>query len=676
MTASFSNPRWDALPCERMRGCTFADDFLTLERIAQNNGTDTGTGNTADNGLTTTGAGYISYDIVSQPSGFSVHCCFKASAVSTAGILIGNANLIAGAAATGFTLWVDATGIRANHSTAVAIPTRCSVDIAYADSACHYVTYVVDMVGGTHSLYVDSLAVDTQTTTVNSEIGTANPMRVAGDGTNNFTGILYSVRVFGQLLTETEHDVYVAGTLESFWWRPYAAYRCDSFNNDAVGHYVWDRTTNQRDIAKADRVTTAKFPTFVAATATSDAYYSFDLVDDYLGAMPTMPATYTVSTCTSTPYLQYPVVTQDNDTSTTALLVASGGWHGNLHGMVVHSKALTQLELYQDEYQHLYWQWRGRAWGQYHRLATEETCKLAMFLDADRGVYNDYSRVLANGTGFGVTRGGSAGCTFGSATSHVHVNDRAGLRIENGTIAVLGTFTGSVAAGTIVDKGANYKFLTNGNQLDFNGSTIAHTFASNQHIAVTFKSGFKPRFFVDGEYIGEGTTTETPDDTDTTDLTIGNNNELNSRTQYVIKQVYIGDEPLTDVEVKALYESAQIIGATSMETGARTKIRQVFTAVAVDEDVDPGDAFQLIDISVNFNTAPTTSEDIEITSVNSDSDAVMEYSYDPSLSTSTSHVFRFDKRFVDGTTIAIDYTNTDARTITVNTTYQTDTSIS
>jgi hypothetical protein len=65
-----------------MRGCSFAENYITLTRMGLNNGTDTGTGNTADGEFVTDGNGYFVYDIVSQPSGFSVKTFFKASAVS------------------------------------------------------------------------------------------------------------------------------------------------------------------------------------------------------------------------------------------------------------------------------------------------------------------------------------------------------------------------------------------------------------------------------------------------------------------------------------------------------------------------------------------------------------------------------------------------------------------
>jgi hypothetical protein len=61
---------------------------------------------------------------------------------------------------------------------------------------------------------------------------------------------------------------------------------------------------------------------------------------------------------------------------------------------------------------------------------------------------------------------------------------------------------------------------------------------------------------------------------------------------------------------------------------------------------------------------------------------IAEYTYDPSLTTDTDLVFRFDKRFAynstasTGTTkITVIYTNTDAATIDIITTYQLDQSV-
>ncbi len=797
--ATFSNPRVSALPCERMRGCSFAADFLTGDKeVNDNNATDTGTGNTADYGLTTDGNGYISYDVVSQPGSFSVVVRFsRASAIAnllvdgdceasgtssytahnnatltketvdavegtqyirvtyngtslpgarqtilssgstytfsgsargdgtgkptimSAGVwegttsntwqnysfiytasgghvyfysdlsstgyvefdnlsvkpielLASNTNLIAGTAADGFSIWIDEDGIKANHSTSSVIPTECTVDLDYADGEIHTVTFVVDQTAGKQYLYVDALTADEQTIATTTEIGTTNPIEIAGDGNDNFIGTIEKVRIFDAVLTEAEHDLYHADTITTSLKSPLAAYRCDSFCDDTSGDKIWDRTTNQNDLYKADRATSAYYPAFQTDK------YSFDNVDDYLTNWPTMGTLYTISGAVSTPQRPFPRIQQHNDTTLSGQLTTAGSYWGYLHNLVLNSTVLTQLEKNHAEYQQLYWLNRGPAQHAYHRLITEGTCKVAMFLDADYWVYRNYARDINSGWGNGVTRGGSSGCTFAGATSNITMNHEAGLSTKQGTIGVYGTFTSSEAAGSIIDKGSNYKLLTNGNQLDFNGSTIAHTFSSNEHIAVTFKSGFEPRFYVDGDYIGEGSTTETPDDTDTTALNIGNNNELNHDTDYAIKHVYIGDEPLSDYEVKALYESARLGGAT-METGTRTSVADS-SSVAVDIGIDPGGPFQLVSVRMAWTSAdPTTSESVTIKILDTADVAYTIYEFDPSidgvLETDDTIVISIDKRYADDETLEIDYANTDTEDIETTVIYQLDESV-
>ena len=63
-----------------MRGCSFADNFTTLDTIGDNFGTP-GVGLTANRGTTGTGVAtaIITYDIVAQPSGFSCTMTFSTS---------------------------------------------------------------------------------------------------------------------------------------------------------------------------------------------------------------------------------------------------------------------------------------------------------------------------------------------------------------------------------------------------------------------------------------------------------------------------------------------------------------------------------------------------------------------------------------------------------------------
>ncbi len=190
-------------------------------------------------------------------------------------------------------------------------------------------------------------------------------------------------------------------------------------------------------------------------------------------------------------------------------LSLEGDYDGYLHNLALHTGVLTQLQLYHTKYMHLYALARGRAIGLYHRLITEDIAIVAMLLDSAVDTYLDMVS-LAVGSDNSVTKNGSAGCTFESGTSVVSIAHSSALNSDDLTIFIDGTFTGSEAAGTIVDKGTDFKFLSNGNQLDFNGSTIAHTFANNSQIAVVVKPGYEPRFYVDDVFIGEGSATVTP----------------------------------------------------------------------------------------------------------------------------------------------------------------------
>jgi hypothetical protein len=310
-------------------------------------------------------------------------------------------------------------------------------------------------------------------------------------------------------------------------------------------------------------------------------------------------------------------------------------------------------------------------------LITEQTCFLAMFLDAGTNVFVDYSRFYNQGIGFDVTKNGADGCAFPNAGSHVLVSHDSSQAISQGTVAVYGEFAASPASlSTLVDKGTNFKLDVSTNQIIFNGQILAHTFDNNQHIAVTFKDGYKPRCHVDGIYIGEFTNNYTATPAITDDITIGNSNGLTTQSDVNIKQVYLGNQPLDDREILALFESAQEIGATPMEVGNRLTVRSPFAGTAVAVDFEPAGHFQLIDVALQFDVAPTTAEDLVIQTTTDDGDTIEEHREDLSLLGTTKPTpFRFDKRFTSGRNIKIDYPNTDANTIVVLTTYQIDQSV-
>lgn len=337
-----------------------------------------------------------------------------------------------------------------------------------------------------------------------------------------------------------------------------------------IGDKITDRTVNLRDFSLADQLTLSKYPTFTVDSQ-GNAYYSFDGVDDYISDLPTLPETYTFTAALSSSGSPYPVIQQDNDDTLHGDLTTEGGHTGYVHSMILHSGVLNTLQLYHDEYQHLYNLRRGRAFGAYHRLITEGSCQLVVFFDYASDPYTDFSKNAFNGTETNLTQQGTDGTEWTASNSTQSHADNVNLRLSQGTIFISLKGSSDVVTGTLIDKGTSYKLTTSSAvdsplqvALNFNGSSATKSQITDfDSVAVTFKNGFKPRFFFNGEFFDEGSTVVTVDDTDTSPLDIGNNNELNDETPYYLKQVAVINRPLTDKEVKAMHEQALVTNAAS-----------------------------------------------------------------------------------------------------------------
>jgi hypothetical protein len=579
-----------------MRGCTFADNFVTLSRIADNYGTVNGTGTTADYGLTTDGNGWISYDSVTQDGTATAVVRFRTTEAASAGTVLLSTSV---GAPGGFAIYLTATSVEALYGKTPTIETALSVDVDYTDGEWHTATYVMDMTGNSHTLYVDDLDADTAATTLDTEIGST--VRVAGDGTNNFAGDIDKARIFDQLLTEEEHVLYYNDSVTSWLLVPYGAYRCDDFGDDTDGDLIWDRTVNTNDIIKGDGATSSTFPTKV------DLGYEFDYVDDYV-TLPSYGSTYTISAVTSTPQIPYPEWHGDNDDSLTALLTGSGDFQGYLHNTVIEDRVLTQMELYYAEYQAQYWQSRGRASDYFNRLITEGTCKFAMFPGSDYYLYRDYSASLRDGIANNVTPNGLDGISFLSSTSYVRYGHDSDLNLTDGSIVFDGDFDTSSSSNVWMEKTDQYdvRYSSGEIKIRVNGvyeAAITWTPNNNKQLAITWRYGKAPRFYVDSEYFGDGDDVVTPG-ASTSDLYVGNQDGGGNQCDYKIQAVGIYDQPLSDLEIKALYESAHILRSTNMETGNRTSVINTYTG-AVSQTVDPGGPFQLIDVAVELSAAAT-----------------------------------------------------------------------
>jgi len=542
MAGTFSNPRLSAIPCERMRGALFAEDFVSEPRVEANAGVIAGVGYTVNRGMAFVGANSVSFDPVECPGDFSVVVKFDTEIQGDIYLFLD------GTLTTGFWVRLTATGIECSHNDGVTTETIEHV-CTYNDGTEKTVTYLVNKTEGTHSILFEEEDPTEGATAISGSTGGSSPV-VAGA---SFTGTLYKARIYSAVLTQAEHDLIRTDTLTDFVGQALAIYRCDDVGNDTVGHKIWDRTVNVNDLYKADRIDAAAFPTFDLRK------YEFDGVDDYVSNFPELTGDFTVSALAK-PFLDViPTVIQENDLTTVGLLEAAGGFHGDFQNMMLFEKLLSSLELLHAEYHQWYWENHGYALGEMSRLCTDGSAVLAIV--PGKSVV-DWASVYSAGSRVGVTQT-DTGVTFDAAGSYIGFSDKAAGRITDGSIVFYGDF-GVAAVGTLISKGAGYSFSVTATHLAFSGSTIAHVISAETQIGVTFRDGFPARFYVDGYFIGEGAGNVSTDDTDTSDVVLGNNTAKNSVCPFEIAHVVVGDEPITGAEVMALWrESIRMMDDTN-----------------------------------------------------------------------------------------------------------------
>ena len=190
---------------------------------------------------------------------------------------------------------------------------------------------------------------------------------------------------------------------------------------------------------------------------------------------------------------------------------------------------------------------------------------------------------------------------------------------------------------------------------------FTHTFANNRQLAITAKDGERVRWYLDGEFQNDPATAVTLDDTDTTDLTIGNNNEHTEVLGYELTKVYIGNKALTDYEIRALYDQIDRYGDESLmgknySTQTDTGSGAIATSISVASD------FDVPLITIKLSAAPTSAGSITVSF-----DAQTGANYDTELKSvspvgSTSIFIEDLKGFEEGDAVKVEYSNPDGVT--------------
>jgi len=523
-----------ALPGERMRGCVLAEDFYSHIRTNMAGGNALG-GPVYSNSAYVDGLAHFVWNEVPLEDTFTAVIQFSAASASN-GLLFGTED-VPSATVDGWQITVDSTGIRANHSDGSAAQTQCSIDVNYADGENHTVTYVVDMVSGDHTLYVDGDS-DTQSTTSSGTIGSGALLRINDGG---FAGTLNFVRLFDSVLAEEEHQVYVAGTLSTIVDNALATYRCDTLS-DRDDH-IWSKLLTMRDLTKGDGAGN-DYPTL------TDSHYVFGGTD-YVSDWPDRPATWTDSAAFETS--GYPYITQVNDNVIKTSLTVPGFFNGKLYNLILHEGELTDLEENELEFRQLFYTERDYAKHIDCQLINEEACFLSYYYSNLGDIYTDYSRTTASNSNNNVFFDDPGIRVFGWNIASFTSFDMRAMTVE-----ILGTnFQSTGVTETLTYVPGFFSFDSSPYDasnltLSIGGSSAIIPRANLEHITMTVQDGSKPRFFANGEFVSEGDTTISFNSSLST-YYIGSKEFGSDHAYCTFYKCSVHKSPMTNAEVKTLY---------------------------------------------------------------------------------------------------------------------------
>jgi hypothetical protein len=547
--ASFTNHRLSTLPAERMRAkCLVADDFVSEGLALENNAVKTGSP-TFDRGVTTSSGNYVTYNDVPAITDGKFSVVIKFNTTDTSGSLFSNRTEV-GTSGVYRGLFIDiqtpnvTVGITADSSNTSYI----YFEIDVFDGEDHTLTLSADSNTNDVSIFVDD-QVQEYTKATNFDI--ISEVVIGKSIIRSLDGKVYYFKVFNEVFTQSDHDYYLSNH-KSFTGSPLAVWRMDEICNDTNGNKIWDKQPTLRDLYRADGETPASFPSFEGDS------YLFDYIDDYISNFPALTEAYTISASTNAETDTIPVVEQYNDRTLLDKIETAGGFLGLIYNMLFFGYALSEIQKKDIEFSQLANLDRGPVKGIFSRLAIEGTGKACLVLNES---YRNFGSALGFSSPNNVTESVD-GVEFASNDSRVTLDDDTEYRLTNGTVIINGDFDiVHASAGVLVDKLNNYILSTDSDTIVLNLSEIEWTFNNNTQLGVVFVYGKSPRFFIDGNFIGEGDISISPDSSYTSNVSIGNTLAGSSQTPYKLNQVYIGDEPLTDSEMLSMYENSRTIAA-------------------------------------------------------------------------------------------------------------------
>lgn len=587
---TFPNPRIHTIPAERMRArCVLACRFISDDCVTDNGGSVTGAP-TVSRGATITSGDTLSFNChtLRDAQKATVFCALSVKEeTSTDSISIYLDNDLE------VFISLQSGVISAYHDDGVVTSPTLQITSEFADGETHYVSYSLDISAGSHTLYFDSES-ETGTTTAT---GTFTQVSISLSGAKEHT--LERALIFNDILDSDDIDILKTDNWQDILTsQRFEVWRCNSFGDDTNGNFVRG-SDGTHAITKGDGSTSTLFPTFGGDNG--EEFYTFD-ASDYLSLFPTLPTAYTLSRCSSdTTYDgRFPTLEQaDTDDSLLDELKTAGSFtYENLHSIYVSNREFKALEKKHLEFQQLRDTWYSSSYGMIRELIIEDVCRAALMFNCPtlrRDITTSRNWVGTNVNSDGVNNyveflGTNSKLTLSHSSSDTDFREMTVI-IYGLLDPLVGTTRG------IMSKGAGIEFSVGASALTFNSSSLTDAvFAEDSEmLAVTAVNGFKPRFFRDELYVGEGTSTVAITSPNSSDFVFGNlNSGTDGFTDAQTKAFLVFDTALTDKEVAAIfyslrksfnYEQQPYTVDTWQDTYTSTEIKQdTYTSTNVIND--------------------------------------------------------------------------------------------
>lgn len=286
----------------------------------------------------------------------------------------------------------------------------------------------------------------------------------------------------------------------------WARYACDSFGNDTVGHFIWERVDGDLDLLQGDGSDTDTFPTFTENTEHNTSYYEFDGVDDHVSSWPTMPDNYTVVAAMSDSYSDgQPYIQSCNDDTIETLLTTPGSFTGNLHGLIIFESIIDADDLAIVEKRMLRRLWRDTFVDPYTaRLIRDEDCLVQLYGEYETDPFVDYAQNIGStdsSTDF------DEGITFPETYSSLLMDEDASVNGLAELSIVVESTNWDMQDGCLISHGDfSLTVSVSGDEctINFNGYELTIDQIGYRTLGVTWETGNAPSFYANGYYIGDG----------------------------------------------------------------------------------------------------------------------------------------------------------------------------